>query len=228
MSGRADFHPARVVRLVPLALSLFLLAILLAGSFRAGRSAHAQDQGAGALSQKEVQELLDDLDDIDTMHALQPLKVTPDQADRLVTVISAAKADYDKKILALGGSPILKMADEIRTTRRQVLAGKEIPKDFDDRVKKIQQDFYAQRKKLNDQNILRMSTEARNILTPQQIATAAKLEKSTLQKLGRYNPDTTDSQLFNQYVVDIFIYYPRILPLLKEMKAVNTGEGGGK
>ena len=94
-------------------------------------SAHAQAQSRTSAGQasKEVQELLVDLDDLDTLHVLLPLKFTPEQMDKLSAAITSAKTEYDKKYTALSSAPLLKMADEIRETRKKAMAGTPVPTD---------------------------------------------------------------------------------------------------
>ena len=104
------------------------------------------------------------------------------------------------------------------------ITGKLSTKEFDDRIKKLQSDFLAQRDVLNRQNILRMSGEVTTILTKSQRASVAKMERDVLEKLHRFREGTTEGQLFNAYVVDMFINTVRIVPLLKDLKAAAEGK----
>jgi hypothetical protein len=64
-----------------------------------------------------------------------------------------------------------------------------------------------------------MSNACAKILTAEQQKIAAQLERDTNAKLGtKLDPKNPDSKFFNLYVVDIFINYRRIVPLLKDMK----------
>ncbi len=204
----------------------FLLVGGLTGLHFTAHPAHAQvaPQAADVPGQppKEVQDLLTALDDLDVMHVLLPLKLTPEQMDKLATAITNAKTDYDKKATALSSAPLLKMADEIRTTRKKAISGTTIPTDFDDRVKAIQKDVSTKRKDIDTQNILSVSAVCKTILTAEQFGICVKLEKDAYKQLKRYNDQATDAQYFNAYIMDVFISNPRIVPLLKEMKVAQT------
>ncbi len=193
------------------AILLLTLTLLLAGS--SNRSA-AQ---AAPTSANVTQELLLALNDIDTMHALGPLKLTPDQAGKLHALLDAARIAYDKQVTELGVSPLLKIANEIRSMRADAVAGKPIPKEFDDRVRKMQIDFQTKRDALNAVNIKRIGAACREVLTPDQVTLAGNLEKQALVKNELYNPKTTSTQLYNAYIVDVFIANSRTLVLLNEM-----------
>ncbi len=168
---------------------------------------------------KEVEALKVDLDDLDALHVLLPLKFTPEQMDKLIAAISSAKADYDKKYNALSGAPLLKIADEIRETRKKAVAGTPIPTAFDDRIRALQAEFYPKRADLDTANVVALSAAVKPILTADQIALCTKMETEAYKRNKRYNEKTTDAQFFNAYVLDIFISNPRIVPLLKDMRA---------
>src|SRR5262249_36651886 len=106
------------------------------------------------------------------------------------------------------------------------LAGGEIPKDFEEKVKKMETEFFAKRNELNMQNIARLSADFKGIFTKTQVETAAKLAKDSAQKRGQPTKGT-DTQWFNDYIVNVFINNPRIVPLLKEMRTANAEKGVG-
>ncbi|HLK57364.1 MAG TPA: hypothetical protein VKU00_12415 [Chthonomonadaceae bacterium] len=214
---------SRSFRVIPSLLSFLLLPGLALALLTMSPSARAQETETNGRPTKEAQALLDALDDIDLLRSLTPLKLTPDQIDKLVAAIGAAKADYDKQVTTLVSGPVVKLSDEIRAMHKQALAGKGSTKEFDDKIKKMQSDFLSQRDKLNQQNILRMSGEVSKILTSSQRATVAKMEKDVLVKLNNYREGTTEAQLFNAYVVDVFINTGRIVPILKDLKAATEG-----
>ena len=199
--------------LLGLAMAGFLLAPMAAG----GLPAVCQEEG---LDKAAVQQLLDELDDIDLMRSLTPLKLTGEQIDKLVSTISDAQTAYDKKIAELNSSTIGKMADEIHKRHKDAVSGAAASKAFDDKVKALIADSGAKREKVNTDNLVQMTGACGKIVTADQKKIAAQLEKDTFAKLGRpMSKDNKDDQYFNQYVVDIFINYRRIVPLLKAMKS---------
>lgn len=218
-------HPV-VSRLTSLMAALSVLGAGVAAFYPTSHPAGAQGQAPAISTQpsKEVQELQTDLDDLDTLHVLLPMKFTPEQMDKLSAAITSAKADYDKKYMALSSAPLLKMADEIRETRKKAIAGTMVPTTFDDRIKGIQADFNAKRTALDTANIVALGAACKAIMTPDQIALAAKMEVDAYKRNKRYSDKATDAQFFNAYVLDVFVSNPRTVPLLKEMRAAQAGK----
>ena len=60
-----------------------------------------------------------------------------------------------------------------------------------------------------------------NILTPEQVKIAAKLDKDAQIKVGKATAATqrTEPQWFASYVRDAFVTVPRIVPVLKQMRS---------
>ncbi|MCW3100503.1 MAG: hypothetical protein JWL77_6121 [Chthonomonadaceae bacterium] len=218
-------HPA-VSRLTSLMAAMSVIGAGGLAFYLTAHPAGAQGKAAPDSGQpsKEVQELQVDLDDLDTLHVLLPMKFTPEQMDKLVAAISSAKADYDKKYAALSSAPLLKMADEIRETRKKAIAGTTIPSTFDDRVKGIQADFNTKRVELDTANIVSLGAACKAIMNPDQIALCTKMEIDAYKRNKRYSDKATDAQFFNAYVLDVFVGNPRTVPLLKEMRAAKAGK----
>lgn len=160
-----------------------------------------------------------ELDDIDRLRVLNPLKLQPDQLDKLATALSSAQADYDKKVKALGEAVFGPTAGEVQAMKKQVLGGGAVPKEFEDKIKKLQADFLKQRDELNTANIQHVASACKMVLTDTQVAAATKLERDQWEKDHTDSKNVTDTQLFNLYCVDMFISNPRAVPLLKEMRA---------
>lgn len=206
------------IRLLTMGASLCLLSTICVSALLRTDSARAQDPNGGGSASATA--IVSDLDDIDRLRVLNPLKLTPDQMDKLIAALTAAQADYDKKVNALGASLLAPTAGEVRTMKKQVLGGAAIPKEFDDKIKKLQADFLKQRDGLNAENIQRVSGVCKVILTEKQAADATKQERDAWEvDHPSAKSKATDAQLFNLFVVDTFISYSRIIPLLKEMKA---------
>lgn len=204
-------------------------AALAAFALLAASAAHAQvqpsnppaSQPASGAPPRDVARLFDDLDDIDRLRALNPLKLTADQEDRLITAIKAAQAEYTRKVNALGSTLVLAMAADIKATKKQTLGGAPIPKDFDDRVKKAESQFLSGRSMLNMENWKSLIATAKSILTDTQVAQAVKFSKAASAAANK-PAEGSDDQWLNFFVLHEFIDYPRIVPLLTEMRAAAT------
>ena len=133
--------------------------------------------------------------------------------------ISDAKTQYDKKIADLSAATVGEMADEIHKRHKEAVAGGPVSEAFDTKITRVLKDFYAKRDTINADNIISMTAACGKILTEDQKKIAEQMEKDTLVKMGKKpDPGNTDSKYLNAYVVDIFIGYRRIVPLLKAMK----------
>jgi len=170
----------------------------------------------------EVHSLFNDISDIDKLRILNPLELTPEQIDRLIVVIKRAQDDYNRKLADAAVPPIRKIAGEIKETRRKLLTGGSVPKDLDDKVKKIQADFMEKHRQQRNVTLKGLSDAVREVLTKKQVATATSLARNFLDEEGRTSSKTTDAQYFNYYVLQTFILYPRILPLLEDMKKARS------
>jgi hypothetical protein len=215
---------------VPLLPAGFLLACALGGPLlprlpAQGQSAPGQNapvQNSSGKPSPEVEKLLDDLSDIDHLRSISPLKLTPDQLDRLIAAIETARAEYDRKVKELAEPLLRSMADEIRATKSRSLAGSDPPKEFDDKVKKLQADFLKKRAEVNNQNLAKLGAKFREIATDKQVETAVKLAKDWATQEGK-EVKGTDAQWLNFYVLNVILDNPRTVPLLKEMRAAAAG-----
>ena len=208
----------------------FLLSIALTLTFMGGASlARAQDKDkAGA----DVAQLLSDVNDIDFLRPLIPLKLTPEQMDKMAAAIAASQAAYDKKLKAIAGPTLAKLADRIHDVKQKALQGEPIPQEFDTYAQAAEKQLIASRVKLDQDTIVLLSGALEDILTAEQVKIAAKLDKDAQIKLKKVaaTAQKTDAQWFASYVTDAIFTSPRIVPLLKEMRAVaapKTASAGG-
>ncbi len=197
-------------------IALGLAAVLAGSVFPRGSSVAAQEK---ATAKPDAAAIVVDLDDIERLRALIPLKLQPEQVDKLIVALTTAQKDYDTKVNALGTTIFGSSASEVRDVKKQALTGTAIPAAFDDKMRKLQADFLKQRDDLNTANIKAVAAACKAILTDQQVATATKLERDQWNKDHTDSKGVTDSQLYNLYCVDLFISSPRSVPLLKEMRA---------
>jgi hypothetical protein len=207
-------HSSSQSRTVAVSAAIILV-LTLAACLQCPRAA-AQDKPA---AKTDATAIVSDLDDIERLRSLNPLKLQPEQLDKLIAALKSAQADYDKKVNAIGASIFGPTASDVRDVKKQVLAGNPIPKDFDEKMKKAQADFLKQRDDLNTANIVAVSAAAKAILTDKQVATATKLERDQWDKDHPGGKGATDTQLFNLYCLDMFISGARTVPLLQEVRA---------
>ena len=209
----------------------FLL-LCLATAFFVGSPHGAQAQSAGQAGTSDVAQLINDLDDIDAMRPLVPLKLTPEQLDKMIATLTAAQAGYDKKLKAIAGPALAKLADQIRDVKQKTLKGEPIPKDFDLVAKQAEVEILGKRKTLDADTLGSVALSLEGILTPDQEKLAAKLDRDAQIKLGKANANTqrTDAQWFGSYVKDAILTVPRIIPILKLMRGADskTAAGGSK
>jgi hypothetical protein len=199
-------------------VSIFTLGLCL--------SAPAQDAAkSGAVIPPEVVALITDLNDIDRMRVIGPLKLKPDQLDRLIALMEKSTEDHNRKLAEAAVPPIREIAKDIKETRRKVIAGAPIPTDFDEKVKGIQDAYNARRTKQEFDTLKSLSEGVRAVLTSAQIEKATSLARAALDDAGAKTRGTGD-KYFNLYVKSVFIDYPNIIPLLKAVRAAVSQPAG--
>ena len=214
----------------------FVSLLVLATSMSFPSVVRAQDNTNGTSATSDVTQLIQDMDDIDNMRPLIPLKLTPEQMDKMIAVISSEQAGYDKKLKALAGPTLAKLADQIHDVKQRSIKGEPIPKDFDVVVKQAETEILGKRKTLDAETIATIANGLQDTLTPEQVKLAAKLDKDAQTKLGKVTANTqrTETQWFVSYVRDAIFTSPRVLIVLKQMRAAantktaSSGAGGGK
>ena len=166
----------------------------------------------------EVAALFEDIADIDKLRVLNPLKLTSEQIDKLIQLINKSKRAYDSALAAAAAPPIRSIAKDIKETRRRMLEGASIPTDLDNKVKQLQDSFVKKREDQDVNTLKSMSDEATKILTPSQKSKAVSLARKALSRDNKPAAQGDDDKFFNFYVMSVFIKYPRIIPLLEDMK----------
>jgi predicted HicB family RNase H-like nuclease len=171
----------------------------------------------------EVNALFDDIIDIDKLRVLNPLKLTADQLEKISAAVKSSQKDYDKALADAAVPPIKEISKEIKDVRKSMISGSSIPKDFDDKVKAIQEAFVKKRDTADFNSLKGLSEAIKKILTDEQFAKAADLARKFVEKDSKPNAKNTDDKFFNFYVMQLFMRYPRILPLMEEMKKAKIG-----
>jgi len=204
-----------------LACLLVSLGVALCAVRTASKAQAAPASGSTGLTAKQVLQLFDELNDIDRLRSLNALKLTPDELDKMTAAIASAKETYDKRALSLANVALKSIIDEIRDVKLKALKGGGIPDDFNTRAKKASAGIAADYAKLDAQNLAALAPALHDILTSAQVGTAAKLQRDAAAQDGKSTAGT-DTQWFNQFVLMVIIDYPRIIPLLKEMRTAAT------
>jgi CHASE3 domain sensor protein len=83
------------------------------------------------------------------------------------------------------------------------------------------------RQALEEETLKIISADMKKLLTKEQQTLAAKITREEQGKLAKKAQNTgSEEQWFNLYVLRVIMAYPRIVPLLKEMKAVQEPDAG--
>jgi hypothetical protein len=179
----------------------------------------AQNDKGGQTIPSEVNALFEDIIDIDKLRVLNPLKLTPEQITQLIATVKEWQGKYNKQLADAAVPPIKSIAAEIKETRKKMVAGALIPKDFDDKVKGIQSKFTERRSQAEFDTVKGLAESVKKILTSEQAASAEKMAKEAVADKGK---DPPKLNYFNVYVLSIFIQYSRIIPLLEQMKTAQS------
>lgn len=171
---------------------------------------------------EEVMALFNDITDIDKMRVLNPLKLTAAQLDKLISTIRASQESFNRRLDAAAVPPVRAIAKEIRETRQKLLKGGEIPKDFDEKVRKLHEDFLKKRRAEEENTLKSLAAAIRSILTERQMQQAVSIARKWTEEDGQPTKRGSSEQFFNLYVLGTFITYPRIVPLLEDMRKAMT------
>lgn len=205
-------------------IRFLLLGALAAIALNVGIPAYAQDKDKAPDKDKagtDLSQLASEMSDIDSLRPLIPLKLTPEQIDKMAAAITASQAAYDKKLKAIAGPALAKLADQIHDVKQKALKGEPIPAEFDTYAQAAEKQILTSRVKLDQDTIILLAGTLEDILTAEQFKQAAMLDKNAQIKLKKV-PATlqkTDAQWFASYITDAIFTVPRIVPLLKEMRA---------
>lgn len=173
-------------------------------------------------SVKEVEELLAAVADIGEMRFINPLQLTNQQLDKLIAVITSAQIEYNNTAASLDHAAMKRIASDIRAARQQSLEGKTVPAERNDRINKTIDAHLKNAKTRQDAALKNLSQKVREILLSEQFSTAAKMAREEMEKINP-NAKGTEEQWFNLYVKNVIMSYPRIVPLLKDVRAARDG-----
>ncbi|MCL5284030.1 MAG: hypothetical protein M1330_04895 [Armatimonadetes bacterium] len=197
------------------------IAILVRAGFAQSAETQSQPSSANQFQlPKAAADLFTEIADIDKLRILNPLGLTADEIQQLVTIIKSAQVKYNQKLVKLAVDPLEKLATQIHQTKQQALTGAPIPKDFDQQIKDLQSKFEKERTDLDNQTLTSLADQIHSVVTDKQF-------KMMVDQARKVEPNSkgTDQQYFNLFVREVFIRYPRIVTLLEQMHTVKTGAG---
>ncbi len=213
-----QFYGKRPIILV--GVSLFLLMGGVGLSSRMARhSKRQQNPPAQNTLPKDVQDLMMDFDDIGELRALTPLKLTPEQIDKIVEYVGAGQAEYNKKNADLLTTTIRSMGDTIKRAKKEALQGK--PAQGEEQVVKAMNVMLPKRSSLEVNIMTVMSDKVIAILTPKQQEAMAKVARDAQGKNSKDNIST--AQYCKLYVYRVLAGYARSVTILNELKAEAEG-----
>ena len=207
--------------------------ILLSGALCAlvmcGGTAAGQAQTLAVPPSKEAKEnaeLIEAWSDLGTLRVLTPLKLTNDQIDKLIALITTTESAHNQKLVAMSNASLKKIAADIRAAKKKALKGEEPSAEVSERLKKGMEEHLGNigQKKQEEaimSTLAAFAPKVRALLTTTQITTAAKIAREEQDKIAK-SPKATTSQWFNYYVQKVIMSYPRIVPLLKEFRTSET------
>lgn len=210
-------------RLISLSVTSVLVAGWVTGGVLMGPVKNAAAKaGQADKNSVENQKLWDELDEIDWMRDLAPLKLAPEQIDKMIPLLDKANTVFEQNVNELSTNTIGQIAADIHMEHKDALGGTPIPKEFDTKVEEKLKNYYERRDAVATQNRAHMCDAFEKILTPDQEKIAIKLSKAYFVKMGKTpGPKDTDDTFYALYVNNVFVTkYPRIVPLLKQIKEI--------
>ncbi len=208
-------HIVRTRPLFLVGVTLFLLVGGLGLSLRTPSHAKQQNVGPTPLP-SDVQELMSTVDDIGELRTITPLKLTPDQIDKIVAYVNTGQAEYSTKNNDLVSKTIRGLADTIKKAKKEALQGK--PAQGEEQVLKAMNSIQPKRSQFEVDAMNVMCDKILAILTPKQQETMAKVAKDALPNTPDKKSITT-SNLCKLYIYRVFVGYSRAPKVLMELKA---------
>lgn len=190
--------------------TVWLVALLAISLMLPACAARAQDD---PIMPAETAAIFDSIDDLDKLRILNPLNLTADQLGKLIPALKQRQRAYNLRILELAVEPLKAIATDIKATRAKLLGGGAIPSDIDEKIKRLQKEFAEKRKVEQDKNLQLVADTMRGILTANQNKVVVEMARRDFTT-GRGN----DEQFYNIWVRETIIAYPRIVPLLEDMR----------
>ena len=174
--------------------------------------------------------VLANINDLGLLKALQPVKLTSEQAAKLVPVLREV-ADQSKALVRQDEEALRALAADVERARTEALAGTPVPAELEARVEATAKAAEARRKKARAAAIGRILGALKSTLTPEQLAgIAGSVEKVLGVKLvpPRYKqaPDKAPREAVQDlavaYFVEQVLLNDRAVDMVAQMKPPAT------
>lgn len=199
----------------------FLLPTLCAVAITIGLSVVVRSQD-DPIMPPDTAAIFDSIDDIDKLRLLNPLNLTAAQLDKIIPFLKQRQRAYNQRILELAVEPLKAIAADIKATRTKLLAGGSVPEDIDQKIKTLQKDFSDKRAQEQTKNLKLVADGIREVLTTEQYKAIVAMARRDFS-----NAKGTDEQFYNLWIRETIIAYPRIVPLLEDMRNARAPKTSG-
>lgn len=189
--------------------------------------------GAGGLTLRaqqtppapsEVDQLLLALADITWFHNIRPLNLTREQIDRLLKAHERAYKQLEE-LIRQEATELRNRKDEIMRVRAEVSRGKSLPKEFQETIRRLEQESAQKRRQLRTQVVTNIATELKPHFTDEQMDYMVKRSKEVLEAARVDASKLEKDQLYMFFVENVFLA-DRVPVLLKEWQEKNLPKPG--
>ena len=172
----------------------------------------------------EVAQLLLALADITWFNNIRPLNLTREQIDRLLKAHERAYKQLED-LIRQEATELRNRKDEIMRVREEVSRGKSLPKEFQETIRRLEQDAAQKRRQLRNQVITTIATELKPHFTDEQMDYMVKRSKEVLDAARVDTSKLEKDQLYMFFVENVFLV-DRAPVLLKEWQEKNLPRPG--
>lgn len=194
-----------------------LCTVLLIGTLAlGGLNLHAQEKPPAP---SEVDQLLIALSDITWFNNIRPLNLTREQIDRLIKAHEKAYKQLEE-LIREEARELRNRKDEILRVREETARGKSLPKEFQETIRRLEQESAQKRRQLRTQVITTIASELKPHFTEEQMDYMIKRSKEVLESARVDTSKLEKDQLYMFFVENVFLL-DRAPVLLKEWQEKN-------
>lgn len=211
-------HPHRSRGILPdMQRRVFVYALLITGaSALGGLNLHAQEKPPAP---SEVDQLLIALSDITWFNNIRPLNLTREQIDRLIKAHEKAYKQLEE-LIREEARELRNRKEEILRVREETSRGKSLPKEFQETIRRLEQESAQKRRQLRNQVITTIANELKPHFTEEQMDYMVKRSKEVLESARVDTSKLEKDQLYMFFVENVFLA-ERAPILLKEWQEKN-------
>lgn len=194
-----------------------LFGLLIMGAVdHVGLSTYAQEK---PTTPSEVDQLLLALGDITWFNNIRPLNLTREQIDRLIKAHERAYKQLEALIREEARN-LLNRKDEIMRIREETARGKSLPKEFQETIRRLEEESAQKRRQLRTQVVTTIANELKPYFTEEQMDYMVKRSKEVLEAARIDTSKLEKDQLYMFFVENVFLV-DRAPILLKEWQEKN-------